>query len=58
MVTGEIIFNDPWPGRFADKNGFNKRMVGIENLMPWAVVYPPKEKPKNKYGLRGEALNA
>ena len=46
MVTGEIIFNDPWPGRFADKSGFNKRMTGIKNLMPFAVVYPPKEKPK------------
>jgi hypothetical protein len=24
----ELIFNDPWPGRFADKDGFNRRMWG------------------------------
>jgi hypothetical protein len=40
--TREIIFNDPWPGRFKDKNGFNRRMSEGEykgNLKPFLVVY-------------------
>jgi hypothetical protein len=38
----EIIFNDPWPGRFADKNGFNRRLTETEyraNVKPYVIVY-------------------
>ncbi|MDR2446070.1 MAG: hypothetical protein LBD58_02065 [Treponema sp.] len=38
----EIIFNDPCPGRFADGNGFNRRMGEAEfkgNVMPYRIVY-------------------
>jgi hypothetical protein len=38
----EIIFNDPWPGRFEDGNGFNRRMGEAEckaNLKPFRIVY-------------------
>jgi hypothetical protein len=38
----EIIFNDPWPGRFKDGNGFNRRMGEAEckaNLKPFRIVY-------------------
>jgi hypothetical protein len=38
----EIIFNDPWPGRFADGNGFNRRMGEAEfkgNVKPYRIVY-------------------
>lgn len=38
----EIIFNDPWPGRFADGNGFNVRMGAKEyeaNVKPFAIIY-------------------
>jgi len=38
----EVIFNDPWPGRFSDGNGFNRRMDEAEycrNVKPFAVVY-------------------
>lgn len=38
----EIIFNDPWPGRFADQNGFNRRRIEAElnsNVKPFRIVY-------------------
>jgi hypothetical protein len=38
----EIIYNDPWPLRFPDKNGFNRRMGEAEckaNLKPFIIVY-------------------
>jgi hypothetical protein len=38
----EIIFNDPWPGRFADQNGFNRRMGRAEvaaNVKTFFIVY-------------------
>ena len=38
----EIIYNDPWPGRFADGNGFNRRMGEAEariNLKNFMIVY-------------------
>jgi hypothetical protein len=38
----EIIFNDPWPGRFTDNNGFNRRMGREEfklNVKPYFIVY-------------------
>jgi len=41
--TSEIIINDPWPGRFSDGKGFNKRIPDMENLNNFAIVYPPKE---------------
>jgi hypothetical protein len=40
--TREIIFNDPWPARFADGNGFNRRMGYAEfnsNTKPFLIVY-------------------
>jgi len=38
--TSELIINDPWPGRFPDGNGFNRRISSIDNLMPFAILYP------------------
>jgi hypothetical protein len=41
-VTREIIYNDPWPGRHEDGNGYNRRMTEAEwrvNLAPFSVVY-------------------
>jgi hypothetical protein len=38
----ELIFNDPWPGRFADNNGFNRRMGEAEfkaNVKPYHITY-------------------
>jgi hypothetical protein len=38
----EIIFNDPWPGRFSDRNGFNRGMGEAEckgNVKPFRIVY-------------------
>ena len=38
----EIIYNDPWPGRFSDRNGFNRRMGVCEfasNVKPFIIVY-------------------
>jgi hypothetical protein len=38
----EIIFNDPWPARFPDGNGFNRRMGKAEcksNLKNFLIVY-------------------
>ncbi len=40
--TNELIFNDSWPDRFPDKNGFNRRMGADEykrNVKPWAILY-------------------
>lgn len=40
--AGEIIFNDPWQERFADKNGFNRRMNKVEfqiNVKPFYIVF-------------------
>jgi hypothetical protein len=40
--TQEIIYNDPWPGRFADGNGFNRRMAEREykaNIKSYRIVY-------------------
>jgi len=38
--TSEFIYNDPWPGRFEDNDGFNKRFSDMENLNAFAVIYP------------------
>ena len=41
-LTREIIYNDPWPERFPDKNGFNRRLGEAEyraNVKPYLVVY-------------------
>ena len=38
----ELIYNDPWPGRFKDGNGFNRRMSEAEflsNVKPYRLVY-------------------
>jgi hypothetical protein len=38
----EIIYNDPYPERFADRNGFNRRMGEAEckaNTKPYIIVY-------------------
>jgi hypothetical protein len=38
----ELIFNDPWPGRFADGKGFNRRLSEAEfkaNVKPFRIVY-------------------
>jgi hypothetical protein len=38
----ELIYNDPWPGRFKDGNGFNRRMGEVEfrgNVKPYRIVY-------------------
>ena len=37
----EIIFNDPWPGRFKDGNGFNRRLkrADFSNIKPFRIVY-------------------
>ena len=37
----EIIFNDPWPGRFQDGNGFNRRLsrADFSNVKPFRIVY-------------------
>jgi len=44
--TNELIFNDSWPGRFPDGNGFNRRM-GVDeykrNVKPWAILYMEQE---------------
>jgi hypothetical protein len=40
--TREIVYNDPWPGRFKDGNGFNRRMGEAEfkeNAKPYRIVY-------------------
>lgn len=40
--TDEIIFNDSWPGRFEDKNGFNRRLDIDEfnrNVKKFAILY-------------------
>lgn len=41
-ATDEIIFNDPWPERYKDRNGFNRRMGRMSmwgNLKKFAIVY-------------------
>ncbi len=41
-ATKEIIYNDPWPGFFPDRNGFNRRMNHDEfqmNVKPFAIIY-------------------
>ena len=38
----ELIYNDPWPERFPDKDGFNRRMNLLElmtNIQPYMIVY-------------------
>jgi len=40
--TQEIIINDPWPGRFFNRDGFNRRMNAKElwsNVKGYAIVY-------------------
>jgi hypothetical protein len=40
--THEIIFRDPWPERFPDGNGFNRRMSATEyqaNTKNFAIIY-------------------
>jgi hypothetical protein len=41
-TTKELIYNDPYPDRFSDKNGFNRRMGEAEfktNVQPYAIIY-------------------
>jgi hypothetical protein len=41
-ATREIIYNDPYPERFLDKNGFNRRMGQAEckvNVKPYMIAY-------------------
>ena len=37
----EVIFNDPWPRRFKDGNGFNRRLskADFSNIKPFRIVY-------------------
>jgi hypothetical protein len=38
----DLIYNDPWPGRFKDGNGFNRRMSEAEyksNVKAYRIVY-------------------
>ena len=37
----EVIFNDPWPRRFKDGNGFNRRLskADFSNVKPFRIVY-------------------
>lgn len=38
----ELIYNDPWPGRHADNNGFNRRMTQAEyekHMYPFAIIF-------------------
>jgi len=47
MATSEIILNDPWPGRFPDGNGFNRRMDINEfkrNVENFAIIYAGAKK--------------
>lgn len=40
--TREFIYNDPYPDRFTDKNGFNRRLTKDEfktNVQPYALIY-------------------
>jgi len=49
--TQELIFNDPWPTRFPDGNGFNQRMDEREynrNVKPFAIVYGGKNEREIK----------
>jgi hypothetical protein len=44
--TDEIIFNDSWPDRFKDKNGFNRRMGRNEynkNVKKWYIGYTTRD---------------
>jgi hypothetical protein len=41
-VAKELIYNDPFPDRFPDKDGFNRRLNEVEykkNIQPYAIVY-------------------
>jgi hypothetical protein len=38
----EIVYNDPWPGRFPDGNGFNRGMGRAElksHVKPFMIAY-------------------
>jgi hypothetical protein len=40
--TDELIINDPWPSRFHDGNGFNRRFSRNSfnrNVKPYAIIY-------------------
>ena len=40
--TDETIYNDPWPDRFPDGNGFTRRMIKQEydsNVKGFAIIY-------------------
>lgn len=40
--SDELIYNDSWPDRFKDGNGFNRRLSQAEhknNVKPYAVIY-------------------
>lgn len=46
-IKQELIYNDPWPGRFTDRDGFNRRMSKDEfetNTKPFLIVYGVSEK--------------
>lgn len=41
-VTRELIYNDPYPDRFPDGNGFNRRLTENEfkaNVQPYSIIY-------------------
>lgn len=44
--ANEIIFNDSYPGRFADRNGFNRHMDAEEfkrNVKSYAIIYSKED---------------
>jgi len=43
VTTSEIVINDSWPNRFPDGRGWNKRISDMENLMNFALIFPPEE---------------
>jgi len=40
-INKEIIYNDPWPERFQNGDGFNRRLreVDFDNIQNWYILY-------------------
>jgi len=41
-AAGEVVYNDPWPERHADRDGFNRRLGQAElkaNVLPYMIAY-------------------
>ncbi len=40
-ATQEIIYNDPWPERFQNGDGFNRRLkkADFDNIQNWYILY-------------------